>query len=100
MHYNYTYQHEVIHAIFQEKALAIELALQSAGMLRLEKENVQCGSNGYNSEKLNEFFNTKLSNKVVYTLSFWDIGYTYEIGQAPTGDWLGVRSLLEFEYNP
>ncbi|WP_275994017.1 hypothetical protein [Argonema antarcticum] len=41
-----------------------------------------------------------MGDRIIYTLSFWDIGYTYEIGQAPTGDWLGVRSLLEFGYNP
>ncbi len=33
-------------------------------------------------------------------LTFWNIGYIYQIGKATTGDRLGVRSLLEFEYNP
>lgn len=37
--YNYTYQHNIIYTISQEKALAIELALQSAGMLRIAGAN-------------------------------------------------------------
>jgi hypothetical protein len=97
--YNYSYQHEIVSVISQEKAIAIELALQSAGMLQEEVENPY-SRNDCNSKKRQEFFNTNFDNNVVYTLSFWDIGCTYEIGEAPTGDWLGVRSFLEFEYNP
>lgn len=99
--YNYTYEHKILYAIANKKAVAIELALQSAGMLTVEKTNVGYRSKEYDHiPKLNEFFNTKLGDKAVYTLSFWDKGYTYEIGQTPSGDWLGVRSILEFEYNP
>ena len=98
--YRYTYEHKIVYAIANKKAVSIEVALQKAGMLIVEKRKVVYSSNQYNSEKLNEFFNTKLGDKAIYTLSFWDKGYTYEIGQAPTGDWLGVRSILEFEYNP
>ncbi|MBD2184852.1 hypothetical protein H6S82_20995 [Planktothrix sp. FACHB-1355] len=99
--YNYTYEHQIVYAIANKKAVAIKVALQSAGMLIVEKTNVGYRSKEYNHiPKLNEFFNTKLGEKAIYNLSFWDIGYYYEIGQTPTGDWLGVRSLLEFEYNP
>lgn len=98
--YNYTYQHQIIYAFSQSKALAIELALQSAGMLTVEKTNVEYASDPYNSQKLSQFFNANLNDRTIYTLNFWEISYNYEIGKASTGDWLGVRSLWEFEYNP
>jgi hypothetical protein len=76
------------------------MALQAAGMLTVEKTNFEYALNKYNSRKLSQFFNSKLSEHTIYSLSFWDIGYTYEIGQGPTGEWLGIQSPLEFEYNP
>ncbi|MDF5710101.1 MAG: hypothetical protein PUP90_21140 [Nostoc sp. S4] len=35
-----------------------------------------------------------------YSISFWDVGYSYEVGQTTAGDWIGVRTQSEFEYNP
>ena len=98
--YDYTYEHQIVHATATQKSLAIEMALQAAGMLTVEKTNFEYALNKYNSRKLSQFFNSKLSEHTIYSLSFWDIGYTYEIGQGPTGEWLGIQSPLEFEYNP
>lgn len=67
-------------------------------MLIVEKTNVEYVANG--SKKLSQFMNAKLRDRTIYNFSFWDIGYTYELGQAPNGDWLGVRFVREFEYNP
>lgn len=93
--YKGIYDHQLFYAFANKKADAIEQALQSPGMLTVEKTNIL-----YGSDKLSQFFKVKLGACAIYRLSFWDIGYTYEVGQTPTGDWLGVRSLLEFEYNP
>lgn len=93
--YKGIYYHKIFYAFANQKIDAIEQALQSARMLKVEKTNI-----GYGSDELSQFFKAKLGACAIYRLSFWDIAYTYEIGQTPTGDWLGVRSLLEFEYNP
>ncbi|MBN3875748.1 MULTISPECIES: hypothetical protein [unclassified Nostoc] len=44
--------------------------------------------------------NQCLANCTYYSISFWDVGYTYEVRQTPAGDWIGVRSTSEFDYNP
>lgn len=93
--YKGIYAHKILYAFANQKIDAIEQALQSAGMLTVEKTNIL-----YGSDELSQFFKAKLGACAIYRLSFWDIAYTYEIGQAPTGDCLGMRSLLEFEYNP
>ena len=98
--YNYTYEYKIMYVTATKKALAVELALQAAGMLTVKKTNVEYVSDEYNIQKLNDFFNVRLSDCTIYTLSFWDIAYTYEIGQAPTSDWLGMRCVSEFDYNP
>jgi hypothetical protein len=41
-----------------------------------------------------------LDDRHCLSISFWDLYYTYEIGQTPCGDWVGVRYFVEFEYNP
>ncbi|MEH2254452.1 hypothetical protein [Nostoc sp.] len=57
-----------------------------------------------------------MDNRTYYRISFWDVGYTYEVGQTSADDWIGVRrhvgvasrrevacqqtSQSEFEYNP
>ena len=66
-------------------------------MLTVEKTN---GKYIGDSKKLSQFMNAKLCDRTIHNLSFWDIGYTYELGQAPYGDWLGIRFVSEFEYNP
>ncbi|MFB2894837.1 hypothetical protein ACE1CI_18155 [Aerosakkonemataceae cyanobacterium BLCC-F50] len=98
--YKYKYQHQIVYSIATQKSVAIELALQAARMLQVEKTNIEYASDDFNSRKLSQFLNSQLSDRTIYTLSFWDIGYTYEIGKTPTGDWLGVKTQLEFEYNP
>ncbi|WP_448266029.1 hypothetical protein [Nostoc sp. DSM 114159] len=98
--YNYTYQHQIVGALAKTKITAIQLALQAATMVFLEKRTVEYADDGYNSRKLSQFMNQCLAHRTCYTISFWDVGYTYEVGQTPAGDWIGVRSQGEFEYNP
>ncbi|MEH2245512.1 hypothetical protein [Nostoc sp.] len=106
--YNYTYQHQIVSAYAKTKTSAIELALQTAAMVIVEKLTVECADNEYNSRKLSQFMNQCLSDRTLYSISFWDVGYTYEVGQTPAGDWIGVRCLRravtpsqnQFEYNP
>ncbi len=98
--YNYTYQHHIAGAVAKSKAKAIELALQNATMVMIKPLTVEYANDDYNSRKLSQFMNECLNHRTLYDLSFWDIGYTYEVGQTPAGDWIGVWSQSEFEYNP
>ena len=98
--YNYTYQHHIAGAIVESKAKAIELALQNAEMVVVEQLTVEYVNDNYNGLKFSQFMNECLNHRTVYRLSFWDIGYTYEVGQTPAGDWIGVWTQSEFEYNP
>lgn len=97
MLYNETYQHQIVCAASPTKDYAIAQALRAAKMLIVEKTNIEYVKD---SKKLSQFMNAKLRDRTIYNLSFWDIGYTYELGQASNGDWLGVRFVSEFEYNP
>lgn len=54
----------------------------------------------YNNPKLYQFLTSSFQDFNFYLFSFRDIGYSYQVGQAASGDWLGVRSTIEFEYNP
>ncbi|RUS96665.1 hypothetical protein DSM106972_086880 [Dulcicalothrix desertica PCC 7102] len=98
--YNYTYQHHIAGAIAESKEKAIELALQNAEMVVVEQLTLEYANDNYNSRKFSQFMNECLNHRTAYSLSFWDIGYTYEVGQTPAGDWIGVWTQSEFEYNP
>lgn len=99
--YNYIYQHHITGAIAKSKAKAIELALQNAIMVVIKQLTVGYDvSDSHNSYKLSQFMNECLNHPTLYDLSFWDIGYTYKVGQTPAGDWIGVWVQSEFEYNP
>ncbi|MFN6529064.1 hypothetical protein [Nostoc sp. ChiSLP03a] len=99
--YNCTYQHHLVGAYAKTKTTAIELALQAATMvIILEKPNVHYAGDAYDSLKLSEFMNQCLRHRTLYNISFWDVRYTYQGGQTPAGDWIGVHSRSEFEYNP
>ncbi len=98
--YNYTYQHQIVGALAKTKTAAIQLALQAAKMVFLEKLTIEYAGNRYNSRKLSQFMNQCLQHRTYYSISFWDVGYSYEVGQTPAGDWIGVRTQSEFEYNP
>ncbi|MDB9510586.1 hypothetical protein PN499_05270 [Kamptonema animale CS-326] len=99
--YNYTYEYKIVGAASVTKARAFEQALQAAEMLRVTTLNsVDTINLTSKNEKLFEFLNSKLRDIKAYHLSFWDIGYIYKIGQATTGDWLGISAIAEFEYNP
>ncbi|CBN58097.1 MULTISPECIES: hypothetical protein [Kamptonema] len=99
--YNYTYEYKIVGAASATKAKAFEQALQAAEMLRVTTLNsVDTINLTSKNEKLFEFLNSKLRGIKAYHLSFWDIGYIYKIGEATTGDWLGINAIAEFEYNP
>lgn len=99
--YKETYEHQIVYASADSKILAVEKALQAAKMLTVEDSALEFSSNEYgDSRKLTQFFIAKLGDPKIYSLSFWDIGYIYEVAETPTGDWLGVRKILELEYNP
>ena len=97
--YDYTYKHQIVYTIASNKILAVEKALQAAQMLKVENRYIQFRSNEYN-RKLSQFFQTQLHQPKTYSLSFWDIGYIYQVAETPTGDWLGLRTIVEFEFNP
>ncbi|MGK7923526.1 MAG: nuclease A inhibitor family protein [Trichodesmium sp.] len=97
--YDYSYQHQIVYATASNKILAVEKALQAAEMLKVENIDVELRSNEYN-RKVSQFFQTQLHQPKTYSLSFWDIGYIYQVAETPTGDWLGVRKMVEFDYNP
>jgi hypothetical protein len=95
--YNYSYQHHIVDAVAASKTTAIELALSKAKMIFQEKTNVEYAGSG---RKLSQFMNQFLRDRTQYSISFWDIGYFYEVGQTPDGDWIGTRGQSEFDYNP
>ena len=98
--YDYTYEHKIIGAAAATKNLAFEQALQGAGMLKVTISNSGYTLQTQENRRLFEFLNLKLCHLKFYKICFWDIGYTYKIGQAATGDWLGINAIAEFEYNP
>jgi hypothetical protein len=94
--YNYTYQHQIHQAIAPTKDSAIELALQLAGAVTISNPTIEYKDDN----RISEFMNKCLSDRTRYTMSFWDVGYIYEIAKTPDNDWIGIRSSVEFEYNP
>ena len=98
--YGETYQHHIVSVMGGSKEKIIAIALQSANMVTVESVNVEYSSNYGNSRKISQFMNKCLNSRAQYSIGFWDIGYTYEVGQTPTGDWIGTTSEYEFEYNP
>lgn len=98
--YNYTYQHRLIGTTATTKTEAISLALEKAGMVYTRKVSVEYNDGYYNSRKLSQFMNECLRDRTIWEINFWDIGYTYELGKTPAGDWIGTRHRREFEYNP
>ena len=94
--YNYTYLHRLHQSIGLTKDSAIELALQLAGAVARSNPTIEYKDDG----RISEFMNKCLSDRTRYTMSFWDIGYIYEIAKTPDNDWVGIQSSREFEYNP
>jgi hypothetical protein len=97
--YNYSYEHRIVGAIALTQISAIECALQAAEMLVLRKPAVE-SQDVSSSREISKFMNRCLRDRTIYSLSFWDIGYTYEFGQTPANDWIGIRSSSKFKYNP
>lgn len=58
-------------------------------------ENTQGSSYGDYSGEVNQFMNQCLKSRTKYEIGFWDIGYSYEIGKTPDGDWIGTSSEYE-----
>lgn len=97
--YNYSYNHRIVGAVTPTQSSAIQLALQAAEMLVLRKPAVESWDVSI-SQEISQFMHRCLRDRTLYSLSFWDISYTYEFGQTPENDWIGVRSRGEFECNP
>lgn len=85
----YEYQHRIVGAIAETKESAISAALQNTKMVVIEKTTVEyCDDK---SRKISQFMNKCLRDRTRYELNFRDIRYSYELGQTPTGDWIGTR---------
>ncbi|MDY6804459.1 MAG: hypothetical protein SXA11_11725 [Cyanobacteriota bacterium] len=99
--YDYTYHHQIFCQAATKKELVFELALSRAGMLKFSSiENMNNDDKLNVCFTLNQFLNSKLDPLHAYELAFWNLGYVYKFGKNSAGDWLGVRSFFEFEYNP
>lgn len=98
--YDETYQHYIVSIMGESKEEIIAIALQSSNMVTIKSVDVEYSSNYLNGRKISQFMNQCLKSRTKYEISFWDIGYTYEVGQTPAGDWIGITSQCEFEYNP
>ena len=98
--YNYSYVHRLVGAISPTQSSAIEQALQQAQMLWSQQRTIEYGYETHDHDRIGQFMHQCLRDHIHYSLSFWDIGYTCEVGKTPANDWIGVRSIMEFEYNP
>jgi hypothetical protein len=94
--YNYCYQHQISQAIAPTKELAIEQALKSVKSISITPIDTEYKDDA----NISKFMNECLQARTYYRIAFWDSAYLYEVARTPDFDWLGVRSLLEFEYNP
>ncbi|MEO1560831.1 MAG: hypothetical protein AAFS12_14815, partial [Cyanobacteria bacterium J06632_19] len=95
--YGETCQHRIISVMGESKEEIIAIALQCSSMVTIENLAAEYAGN---SRKISQFMNQCLKSRTQYHVGFWDIGYTYEVGQTPAGDWIGISSEYEFEYNP
>ena len=98
--YGETYQHRIVSIMGESQEEIIAIALQLSDMIEIENLTVEYSSNYNNSRKISKFMNQCLKSRTQYNIAFWDIGYTYEVGQTPDDDWIGITSEYEFEYNP
>ena len=94
--YNYYYQHQILQTIAPTKELAIEQALQAVNSISITPINIEYKDDA----NISKFMNKCLSDRTRYTVSFWEVGYIYELARTEDFDWMGVRSSIEFEYNP
>lgn len=95
--YREVYEHRIVSVVGDSKEETLAIALQSSSMVTVENLAAEYAGN---SGKLSQFMNQCLKSGTKYNIGFWDIGYSYEIGQTPDGDWIGTSSEYEFEYNP
>ena len=98
--YRETYQHHIVSAIGDSREEVFATALQAANMVLIEDLTTYNSNDCHNTPELHQFMKQNLQSTIRYNIGFWDIGYTYEIGQTPAGDWIGTTSEYEFEYNP
>jgi hypothetical protein len=92
--YNYTYLHQVFSATAKYENQAITQALMNGKMI------FHTDLRTTNPNSHTKFMQTALMGHRTFSVSFWDLGYHYEIARTPSGDWIGTRQLMEFEYNP
>ncbi len=98
--YRETYQHHIVSAIGDSREEVFATALQAANMVLIEDLTTYNSNDCHNTPELHQFMKQNLQSTIRYNIGFWDIGYTYEVGQTPAGDWIGTSSEYEFEYNP
>ncbi len=98
--YNQTHQHQIVTGRGETKEEAISIALQNSGMLTWQLTQIEYADDYNHSQRLSQFMNQCLENRTQIKVSFWDIGYSYEVGCTPANDWIGIYSYAEFEYNP
>jgi hypothetical protein len=97
--YDYEYDHQIVQSIAASKNQAITQALNVAQMV-IRSQTDLLVQNNPNHKNVIQFMDQSLGDRHCLSISFWDLHYAYEIGQTPSGDWVGVRFFAEFEYNP
>ena len=97
--YNYEYDHQIVQSVGEGKNQAIAQALNAAQMVIRSQTDLPVQNNPSNKNVI-QFMDQSLGDRHCLSISFWDLHYAYEIGQTPSGDWVGVRFFVEFEYNP
>lgn len=97
--YNYTYSHQIMSAVAASENQAIVQALNAAQMIGCSQPVSTSHRTSHNKDVF-QFMNQSLYDRHCVSISFWDLYYIYEIGKTLSGDWVGVRSFMEFEYNP
>lgn len=101
--YDYSYDHQILCTSSSDLASSIELALQASTMLDIDGEfSLYDDDDNWNNDRdrISRFMHKHLKNRKCFTVSFWDVGYGYDLGCTPTGDWIGFKEYKEFEYNP
>ena len=98
--YRETYQYYIVSTMGDSREEVFTTALQAANMVTVEELINYNSSDCHNNPELQQFIKQNLQSNTRYSIGFWDIGYTYEVGQTPEDDWIGIMSEYEFEYNP
>ncbi|MEH1999379.1 MAG: nuclease A inhibitor family protein [Nostoc sp.] len=113
--YYYSYDHQIVYGVAVSKELAVEKALQNAGLIELKQFNGFYLDKTYfegcnydysdedfysKYEQVNKFLKQIFFEVIMYRFSFWTQEHIYIIGQSKPGDWVGLYLKSEFVYNP